>query len=162
MGFLSGVKKAAGKVFDVRVDRWMSFSALKENTQNTKSLIKDVFTPEKAQRKETFEQAMARLKLSEADLAQRKKEFTHLFSFFLILGLSIVGYAIYMAFTARYMVSFISLCVALYAFAQSFRFHFWLFQIKNRKLGCTIQEWFHSKILTPSESAKLPAKRPKK
>lgn len=162
MGFFSGVKKAAGKVFDVRVDRWMSFSALKENTQNTKSLIKDVFTPEKAKHKETFEQAMARLQLTEADINQRKKEFTHLFLFFSALGLSIIAYAIYMAFTARYMVAFISLCVALYAFAQSFRFHFWLFQIKNRKLGCTIQEWFHSKIATPSENAKMPTKRPKK
>lgn len=162
MGFFGGVKKAAGKVFDVRVDRWMSFESLKENTRSTTSLVRDVFTPEQATHHETFEQAMARLKLTENDLNQRVKEFTRLFIFFTGLGLCIIGYALYMAFTYRYMVSIISLCIASYVFAQAFRFHFWLFQIKNRKLGCTMKEWFHSKIMTPSEQAKLPIKRPKK
>ena len=146
MGLFRGIRKVAGKVVDVRVDKWMSFNTLKENTGKTTDMVKGVFTPEKATRKETFSQAMARLRLTEKDLAEREKEFMHLFLFFLGLGLCVIAYAVYMAIVGKFMIAFIAICIALYTFSQAFRFHFWLFQLKNRKLGCTLKEWFHSQI----------------
>jgi intracellular multiplication protein IcmV len=38
------------------------------------------------------------------------------------------------------------LMVSLVAFANAFRAHFWYFQTKQRKLGCTIQEWLNAGV----------------
>ena len=158
MGLFRGVKKAAGKVVDIRVDKWMSFNSLRENTSKTAGMVKNVFTPEKATHTETFEQAMARLNLTDNDLKARQKEFTRLFLFFLFLGLIVIAYGIYMAITSRYLVALISTCISLYIFSQAFRFHFWLFQIRQRKLGCTLSEWFNSEIKKHPSKQSLPTR----
>jgi intracellular multiplication protein IcmV len=60
--------------------------------------------------------------------------------------MTIVGYALYTAFKGSMTTSLISFCLALYALTQAFRFHFWLFQLRNRKLGCSIKEWMNSEV----------------
>lgn len=140
-------KKAASKVIDVRVDKWMSWSYLQETTDRFKILFLDIVIPKKASTVETFEEAMVRLELTESDLAQRKQEFTRLFYFFVALAVIILAYALYIAFVGHLITALISFCLAVYALTQAFRFHFWLFQLKNRKLGCTFQEWLNSKII---------------
>lgn len=37
--------------------------------------------------------------------------------------------------------SFIFMCVML---SLAFRYHFWLFQLKQQRLGCSIAEWFQA------------------
>jgi len=39
-----------------------------------------------------------------------------------------------------------SLCLNNY-----FRYSFWLFQMKHRKLGCSFKEWFNNKIIENDE-----------
>ncbi len=112
----------------------------------------DIVVPKKANTVETFEEAMQRLDLTEEDLIERQKEFTRLCYFFLALAMVVVAYALYAAFTGTMMSSLISFCLALYALTQAFRFHFWLFQIKNRKLGCSIKEWMNSELRQTSGS----------
>ena len=89
---------------------------------------------------------MQRLELTEADIVDRQREFTRLCYFFIALALLIVIYALYMAFQRNMTTSLISFCLAMYALTQAFRFHFWLFQLRNRKLGCTVKEWMNSEI----------------
>lgn len=146
MGLWKSTKNITSKIFDIRVDKWMSLSYLKEVTGRTGYLVKNLVTPKKATRKETFEQALERLNITEADLVQRQKEFTRLLYLFLTLASLIIGYAIYMIIKGYAIVSLIAFCISLYTLSQAFHFHFWLFQMKNRKLGCTLKEWFHSKI----------------
>lgn len=152
MGLWKSTKNVASKIFDVRIDRWMSLSYLKTVSSQTGSILTKLVVPKKATRVETFEQALERLNLTEADLEQRKKEFTQFVWLFLGIAFIIIAYAIYMIFKGYPIVGLISFCISLYALSQAFHFHFWLFQMKHRKLGCTLQEWFHSKIdNTPSE-----------
>ncbi len=139
-------RKVGGKIVDVRVDKWMSWDYLSETANHFKSLCVDIVVPKQANTVETFEEAMQRLDLTEADLKERQKEFTKLCYFFLALALIVICYALYTAFTGAMLASLISFCLALYALTQAFRFHFWLFQIKNRKLGCSIKEWMNSEI----------------
>jgi intracellular multiplication protein IcmV len=40
---------------------------------------------------------------------------------------------------------FLLLTVTALLFANAFRFHFWAFQISQRKLGCTLAEWRRGK-----------------
>jgi len=146
MGLWKSTKNIASKVFDVRVDRWMSLAYVKEVSQQTQSLLKDLVIPKKAKRIETFEQALIRLNLSEADVQQRIVEFTRLVYFFVGISILIILYAIYMMVRGYPLVSLISFCLSLYTFSQAFHFHFWVFQMKNRKLGCTLKEWLNGKI----------------
>jgi intracellular multiplication protein IcmV len=36
----------------------------------------------------------------------------------------------------------VSLVVTLIALILAYRYHFWYFQMKQRKLGCTFSEWY--------------------
>ena len=154
MGIWSSTKKVASKVVDVRFDKWMSMGFIDEHFQRTKVILTDLVRPQKATRSETFEQARQRLGLSEEDLQQRKIEFTRLCYTFLVLGALIIAYALYMLYMGSPFVTLICFCLALYAFSQAFRFHFWLFQLKNRKLGCSVREWLNSEVDETTRSNK--------
>lgn len=146
MGFFSGVKKVAGSLVDVRVDRWFSFSYVKDSTLGLKNTLTAVFLPKYPRYSETFDEAVDRLNLNEQTLKKRQREFILLVFFFLFLSLSLIAYAIYWA--TQKTLSPVLICFALCAFclAQAFRFHFWYFQMKHRKLGCTLNEWLNSRI----------------
>lgn len=140
-------KKVGGRLVDVRVDKWMSWDYLGDTANRFKVLLLDIVIPKKATYSETFEEAMQRLGLTEDDVEQRKKEFVRLIAFFIVLALAIVSYALYLAFQGSLAPSLIAFCLALYSLSQAFRFHFWLFQLRHRKLGCTIKEWMNAKII---------------
>jgi intracellular multiplication protein IcmV len=146
MGIFRDSKGFTSKIVDVRIDKWMSVDYLKETTGHIKSIVQDVMVPKKARYSETFDEAIKRLDLTEADIAARKNEFTRLFRFFTILSLVVVVYGLYLAFSGNFVSALIAFCLSFYSFTQAFRFHFWLFQLKHRKLGCTIREWFNSSI----------------
>lgn len=146
MGLFKSTKKVAGKVVDVRVDKWVSWSYLTETADKFKVIVMDIAVPKKATYSETFKDAVQRLDLSDEDIEARKKEFTRLFYFFIGLAVTVIAYALYTAFKGSLIPSLISFCLALYCLTQAFRFHFWLFQIKNRKLGCTFKEWLNSTV----------------
>ena len=147
MGFFRGVGKVAGALVDIRVDKWVSFSYIKDSFLGIKGVATDVFSVKQQKRSETFEQAMARLNLTEEDLVRRKKEFLSLTFLFVALSIGLLGYGIYWAANLVVSATLISFSLCAFCLSQAFRFHFWYFQVKNRKLGCTVQEWFNSKIL---------------
>lgn len=151
MGIFKSSKKAAGRIVDVRVDKWISWDYLNESAENFKVILFDSVIPKKGTYSETFEEALVRLELTEADLVRRKKEFTQLFYFFLVLSTFVIAYGLYLAFSGTMITALIAFCLSIYCLAQAFRFHFWLFQLKNRKLGCTVKEWMNAAVSTPSE-----------
>lgn len=148
MGVFRSTKKVASKIVDVRVDKWLSVDYLKETSGHFKSLLVDVVVPKKARYSETFDEAVQRLNLSDSDLQARMHEFTKLFYFFIILSVTVIAYGLYLAYVGSFVPALIAMCLSLYSFTQAFRFHFWLFQLKNRKLGCTLREWFNSSAVS--------------
>lgn len=151
-----------GRIIDTRVDKWMSWDYLSDTTSKIKDSVTDLITPQKAKYNETFEEAMIRLNLTEADLLSRKKEFTRLFYLFVVIGLAIIGYAVYMALLGYMGACLISFCLAAFSFAQAFKWHFWLFQLRNRKLGCTIKEWMNGKIMEEKGATDLTVRQSNK
>lgn len=135
------------RLIDTRVDRWMSWDYLSDTTSKIKSSVLDLATPQKAKFSESFEEAMIRLELTEKDLINRKKEFTRLFYLFTLIGLFIIGYAVYMAYLGHFGACLISFGLAGFSFTQAFKWHFWLFQLRNRKLGCSVKEWLDGKVV---------------
>lgn len=144
MGFFSGVKKVLKPFVDV--PRWIGYDQLKGMTGWLGGLIKRTFVTEQSEHSETFEQSMVRLKLTEQDLVQRTIEFKRLLVFWLFIFAMVLVYAAYLAGIGSWVGFAVSMSVALLTLSQVFRYHFWLFQIRSRKLGCTLSEWWHSKV----------------
>lgn len=144
MKLFRATKGLTSKIVDIRVDKWLSLDYLKETTGHLKSIVTSVVVPERPRYSETFEEALQRLHLTEEDLAARKTEFTRLLYFFVFLSVAIVIYGLSLAYSGALLPALIAFCLSVYSLTQAFRFHFWLFQIKNRKLGVTLKEWFNS------------------
>lgn len=146
MGFFSAVGKVGRHLVDVRVDKWVGYQYLKGSFQTTFHFTTKLFKPAIATHHETFEESLKRLQLTEEDLLHRKKEFTMLLYFYLVMTASLFVYSLHIASNKQVWGFLICFMLMLYCLSQAFHFHFWLFQLKHRKLGCTIQEWWSSKL----------------
>jgi len=81
-----------------------------------------------------------------AFLDKRARDFRNLF---LLFGLILILGMIYFIVTLLHQLWFTSLlvlCFCLFIAALCFRYHFWWFQVKKRKLGCTFEEWKESTL----------------
>lgn len=158
MGLWSGAKSVVTKGLSIRIDKWMSLEHIEETFDRTRLIVKDLFKPKKARYSETFEQAMERLALTDEDLEQRKREFIRLTIAFIVIAILLLGYGAYWLFHGKAWITLIATFLSMYAFSQAFRFHFWLFQLRNKKLGCTFSEWFNSQIHATDNQSKAPPK----
>lgn len=140
MGIIRGTKKALKPL--VNFPKWMDTRRVAESAGVIAGLIKHIFTPRKAKRKETFETAIKRLKLTEEILKERQKEFKRLYILFIIISFLALAYTIDLFFSGYIRAGLIAIVISGVALVQIFRYHFWFFQIRKRKLGCTFSEWF--------------------
>lgn len=149
MGFFRGLGRMVKPL--VNIPKWMSAKQITADAAYISQIAKQVLTPQKAQQEETFEAALQRLNLTEQDLRDRKKEFTRLAGFFFVVFILLVGYVVYLILDSTGEVSWrailLSIVVSLIALVQFFRFHFWLYQIKERRLGCSFKQYLVSGIL---------------
>ncbi len=130
----------------INVPAWMGWDIIKASSRYVFNLGKGLFVPQRAETPETFQEALARLNLTEADLKVRRTEFTRLFLVYAAMGVAITLYSFFLFYNLHFMGGLLAIAIASLAFALAFRYHFWIFQIKQRKLGCSVQEWWHSKI----------------
>lgn len=125
---------------------WIGVNELKTSTTIIWGIVKDLITPAKPERVETFEEAMHRLHLTEKDL--RKQGQIYFLYALLFVGLAVSSLVIgfYFLFHHKTIAGWLlTICVSALFGVQAFRFHFWYFQIKHRKLGCTFEEWISGK-----------------
>jgi intracellular multiplication protein IcmV len=143
MGALQVIKK--GVVAGWNFSAWLGVKTIKQNTSVIKDLSKAAFVPGKTQNrgpeKETFAEAMRRLNLTEASLQKRIKASTQIIYLCGGLMLPMFGYTIYMFMSGFYLSTFVCLMLTALSGAYSFREHFNRFQMRQRRLGCTLSEW---------------------
>lgn len=123
----------------VDIHGWSDASYLKKKAEGIAGLAKSVFFVQKPKRTEDFQTAVARLHLSEEDIQRRQHQFLIGTIFFLIIGIALFIFA---CFRDRAITMFLSFIVAGIAFAEAFRNHFWFTQMKHRKLGMSVREWW--------------------
>jgi intracellular multiplication protein IcmV len=145
MGIISGTAKLV-KPF-VNFPKWMGVKYLGGSVKVSAQILRDLTTPKKATRQETFEQALLRLRISEQDLAVRAQQLFWLFLLFSALALAIFGYTCYLFSQSAYRGGCAGFVVMAIAATLAFKHHFWLFQIKQRRLGCSWREWLHQGLL---------------
>lgn len=131
------------------VGDWMGMTVITGVFGIVKEIFIMVFMPWKrgpAGPAESFEDAAKRLNLTDAVIEQRKKSFFYQTLLYLGLGFTVIIYGVVLAFDQHVMGTVISFIVSCVAFANAFRAHFWYFQTKQRKLGCTFQEWLNGSL----------------
>ena len=138
-----------GRVFSriINVRRWFDWERTKSYAIALKNGIKFFIVPRKATKTETFEQATEKLHLNDEELSLKQKALLRLSLLMLILAIIIFIYSVLHLYWGSFRAFFVSLAVTCIALSLAFRYHFWYFQIKHRKLGCTVEEWYRQGIL---------------
>lgn len=146
------VTKAIGVLVNFRIDQWLNLPGIKNTTRYFWQQGKQLFKIQQAQYAETFEEAVQRLELTPELLKLQKKRYFLLFLFFLMVALMLLGYTLFLLIIGNTLGALISLSLVIYAASLAFRFHFWYFQISQKKLGCDVQEWLSSRIISSNQS----------
>lgn len=138
-------------IFNFRA--WIDFDRIYDFMLYLISSIKFLFIPQKnpvnsaKQLSDNFQSAMSALNLTEADLKAKQISLYRLSIFMSLVSVGFLLYAIYHLFYGGFAAVIISLVLMLIALVLAFRYHFWYFQIKEKKLGCTFREWYQQGFL---------------
>lgn len=141
MGIGRGIKNFAKE--QVNAPKWAGLDFLSYSITGVVNLTKSLVIPKKATYQETFEEAVARLNLTEEDIAKRLKQFQLMKLLFVALAAFITAYFFVLLFDGSITGCIICLAVLMITFSQFFRYSFWAYQMQQRRLGCTFQEWWN-------------------
>lgn len=132
----------------VNPSAWLDLNNLSYITGGIWGLIKPLFVaPQAPQNVETFEQAQQRLNLTEEDLKERETSYLSFSYIFVISAAIVLIYSLYLLIHHGTWLGFLLGIAATAVFlSQAARFSFWSFQVRHRKLGCTLEEWWSEKI----------------
>lgn len=141
-----GLFRATGRAIKkpiVNFPKWLGFSYLWNSAKNISRINKNLFVPKKAVRMETFEEAVARLNLTEADLKKRTQQLlitTYLYS---VITLALLALAVYLFINNDLAPSLLAVAVTILACVFIFREHFHYVQMKRRRLGGGFKAWLN-------------------
>lgn len=142
MGLWSSFKKGLDTVFYIRPKKWISWDFISDNTKKNYNVVKKVFTIQEPERKETFLQAMHRHGLNDGQVKKLAQKYTYYSYFFLAMGLGIFLYGV-QGLISGHLAQFLgSFCLTSFILSMAFRYNFWAYQIKVKKLGCTFAQWW--------------------
>jgi intracellular multiplication protein IcmV len=130
------------------VPSWVGYRQIKKDHKAIFSNVKEVFVADKGTFNESFEEAMLRLNLTEKDIKARCKENKRLVYIYASLGLACLLYTLYLLWGGGFSASLLALAVSGFALAKAYQYSFWHFQMKNRKLGCSFNEWLSGEVST--------------
>lgn len=150
----SRIVRVLGRIFNIPY--WFDWERVKSFTVLVAAMFKRLFVveieknfnePQKNVLTESFEAAQKSLQLSDSDLLERQKALHRLSILMALLAFSIFIYSGYQLFWGTFRAVLISLSVMMISLALAFRYHFWYYQIKSRRLGCSFNEWFKKGFL---------------
>lgn len=140
-----GLKSVLKPLVDVR--SWLGWDRFRDSIGFIKKLIVDLFVPQKQEVTESFEDSLRRLNLTEEHLRTRLQEFKRLaWIYFVLLCLSFL-YLLYHGLSGHFLGLLVMIGISSVLVSMVFKFHFWQFQLRKRKLGCTFREWLDEAIL---------------
>jgi len=138
-------KKILG-LMGLQFGQMLGYRMVKGNWNYTTDLARAVFDFRKKEQypQETFQEATIRLGLTEEDLFIREHDFERQAILFTLAAVGVFGYAIYMLSQQAWYAMVISLLIMLIFVVRIIRARFWVYQIRQQKLGCTFKEWWYA------------------
>ncbi|MCW5589625.1 MAG: type IVB secretion system protein IcmV [Legionellales bacterium] len=144
MGFWRGFGRVVKPFVDV--PRWLDYRGIADNTKYIARAAKNLFSIQKSSRRETFDQAVRRLGLTDEMLHSQMQSLYRLAHVYFVLALIVLGYAIYLFISLAFFSGLLAVVISAYMLANAFRARFRYFQIKTRRLGQSFREWFSADI----------------
>lgn len=138
----SKLRKIFSKVLNVRF--WLDWERIKSFGGYLKESIEVLVTPASTGKSEDFKAALHQFHIGEDALLDKQRALFRLSLLMLFLAVLIFSYTIYQLTYGTYRAAVVSLVVMGLALVLAFRYHFWYFQIRQRKLGCTFREWYRA------------------
>jgi len=135
-----------GVTNNLNIKKWIDFDHLKATTKTVTDFAEDlskVANPSTS-RKETFDQAVKRMGLTEADIQQRQQSAIQIALSCLALTPFTLGYGVYLLINVGLLSATVAVMMTLLLSAYAFREGFNYYQIKQRRLGCSVREWLLS------------------
>lgn len=138
---ISDMFKISRKTF-VNPRGWLGYDTLKEQTQTIWTVLKGMFSPAKPEREETFEQALKRLNLTEADVKATITTYRYYALLFLVLAVLSLAYTFFLLFRYGTITGWmLGMAMTGLLTSQAFKYDFWAFQMRRRQLGATFSDW---------------------
>tara|TARA_Y100000588_G_scaffold192606_1_gene206625 strand:- start:251 stop:706 length:456 start_codon:yes stop_codon:yes gene_type:complete len=133
------------RVFNVR--SWLDWVRVKGWAIYFIQAVKKFFVPQPSQPGESFAAAMVKYHLTEEDVQSRQRSLQRLSHLMFGIAVLIFIYSVYHLYLFNFLAFLLSFIVMSIALVLAFRYHFWSFQLKQRKLGCTLQEWYNQGLM---------------
>lgn len=131
---------------NTNVKGWSGWSQLKDNAQIVKNFAQDLKAPNgtTAVQAQTFESAMKSYGLTENDIKRLTRN--HFLTAVICVAFSLAAFLwmFHLIYKGLFLSSLVSLSLSALMAAYGFREHFFYFQLKQRKLNCTVKEWASS------------------
>lgn len=138
---IRNILKVSRKTF-INPTAWVDLDSIITQNKTIWSIFKSVITPLAAGEAETFEEVVNRNGLTEKDIHDGMITYRTLAFVFVVLASCCLFYMGYLVVKYGAFVSAIlALAVAGLFFSQAFKYDFWAFQMRQRKLGLTVADW---------------------
>jgi ABC-type multidrug transport system fused ATPase/permease subunit len=131
-------------ILTIDLKRWLAAEEMKSHTRNLIRAYKDLFVDVERSRKarDDFEITVQKLSLTEEKLAKQSRDFLFFSRIYLIVGMILLGYSIYLLYSRTlFLASFVSFVMGVLMLIYAYKENFWHMQISKRKLGCSFHEW---------------------
>jgi intracellular multiplication protein IcmV len=131
----------------INIREWADWDRMKGYTFFLFNAIKRLFVIDTSSSKQTFEAVKVKMGISDDELQSKQKSLLRLSLLMLAVAMFVLLYSIYHLVYGHIAAFFLSFVIALLALMLAFRYHYWHFLIKEKKLKVSIGEWFKQGIL---------------
>lgn len=121
--------------------KWMGLKDVFSRMKLIPALYANLTAVKKETYKETYEEAVVRLSLSQEEINKKKNQYLMASSIYVLFGLLSLVYAVSFLKTVKWYGCFLATMVAIIFFAHAFQTHFWYTQMRKKKLGINFREW---------------------
>ena len=141
----SAIKGLLKPLLDIR--KTTNYDRAENTAKSIKEEVERLFTLQEKGKAEEFTAVMKRYQLTDEDIQMRQKGYFYMALFLIIAAFCVISYGVYLFTDAHWRGGIVSIGVAMAISGFAFRYHFWAFQLKNRKLGYTFGEWLRQAVL---------------
>ena len=141
----SKIGRVFTSIFNIRL--WIDWDRTKSYVLYLFFGIKKFLVPQAPERSESFAEAQTENNLTDKDLLVKQNALYRLSLLMIGFAFGMLLYTVYQMVQGSLFGIIVSFIVMLMALVFAFRYHFWYFQIKERKLGCSLSDWFRRGIM---------------
>lgn len=142
----SRFKQVLTSLFNVR--QWLDYDRIKAFSLYLWQGFSKMVVPQKPDQNDArFDEMVQEKHLSDKDLMQQKQSLRRISYLMLVLALGIFCYSLYLLIGGFFKAAGLSCVVLGVALALFFRYNYWAYLIQERRLHCSIREWFYRGVL---------------